>query len=71
MPKATASAREFNHLGGNIPKPDPPSCSWWTLPELQNNRPAFQQRLVTEELRMLGGKFGGRKQTHNKFKDDK
>ena len=71
MPKATASAREFNHLGGNISKPIPPANSWWAEPALQHDRLAFQQRLVTEELRMLGGKFGGRKQTHNKFKDDK
>ncbi len=62
---------DFNRFGVfGADKSRPPSSSWWTEPELQHNRIAFQQRLVTEELRMLGGKFG-RGPTHNKFQNEK
>ncbi len=62
---------DFNRFGVMTTKAAPPAHSWWADPELQQNRELFQQRLVTEELRMLGGKFGGRGRTHDKFKGEK
>jgi len=51
---------DLNKFGVLTTKAAAPANSWWTEPALQQNRAAFQQRLVTEELRMLGGKFGGK-----------
>ncbi len=43
--------------------------SWWTDPDVRNNRAAFQKRLVDEELARMNGhqRFGGAKRTHDKF----
>ncbi len=68
-PKATTIQRAFNSMGGalGVPKQIAPKDSWWTDPKLQIDREAFQKRLVDEEFRMLGGKFGSRgAKTHDK-----
>ena len=63
---------DFNRFGVLSTKPDAPKDSWWTAPELQGNRSAFEKRLVDEAIRMMNfGKFSGTKQTHNKFNDGK
>jgi hypothetical protein len=47
--------------------------SWWADPEVAGNREAFQKRLVDEELARMNGnqRFGGSKQTHDKFTGSK
>lgn len=55
---------DFNRFAVLSTKADPPKNSWWADPKLQRDRKAFEQRLVTEEIRMLGSKFAGR--THDK-----
>lgn len=63
---------DFNRFGVfGAGKSIPPKDSWWAAPELQGNREAFQKRLVDEELRMIGSKFGGRGRTHNKGMTEK
>lgn len=57
----------FNNFGVLSTKVAPPSSSWWADPELQGNREAFQKRLVDEELRMVGSRFGGRQRIIDKF----
>ncbi len=59
-PKATADQRAFNSMGGalSVPKSKPAADSWWASPELQHDREAFQKKLVDEEIRMLGTRFG-------------
>lgn len=57
---------DFNKFGVLSTKAAAPSCSWWADPTLQGNREAFQKRLVDEELRMIGSKFGGRGRSHDK-----
>ena len=51
------------------PKTAPVRDSWWTRPELQADRLAFQRQLVSEELKRLNAseKFGGSRVTHDKF----
>jgi hypothetical protein len=49
---------DFNRFGVFDTNAAPPATSWWADPNLQSDREAFQKRLVDEELRMLGGKFG-------------
>lgn len=63
---------DFNRFGVfGAGKSIPPSSSWWTEPELQHDRAAFEKRLVDEELRMIGSKFGGRGRTHDKGMTEK
>lgn len=46
-----------------------PLKSWWAEPSVQTDREAFRKQLVDVEMERLCGdqKFGGRKQTHEKF----
>lgn len=62
---------DFNKFGVLTTKAAAPSNSWWADPELQQDRAAFEKRLVDEELRMMGGKFGGRGRTHDKGMTEK
>lgn len=64
---------DFNKFGVLTTKAPAPSSSWWADPKLQQDRAAFEKRLVDEELRMMGGggKFDGRGRTHDKFKGEK
>ncbi len=40
--------------------------SWWTKPEYQNNREAFQKKLVDDAVeRMNRSRFGGSKRYHD------
>lgn len=56
----------FNCFGlFSADKKQPPSESWWTRPELQHDRAAFEKRLVDEELRMVGSRFGGKGKPFN------
>lgn len=57
----------FNNFGVLSTKAAAPSSSWWALPELQHDRAAFEKRLVDEELRMVGSRFGGRQRIIDKF----
>ncbi len=57
------SKTAFNVFGVLHTKPAPPKNSWWAEPAIQGDRVAFQQRLGTEEIRMLGSSSF----THDKF----
>jgi len=51
-----------------VPKKIPPKNSWWATPDAQATREGFQQKARAEENRICGNeRFGGNKQTHNKF----
>ncbi len=50
--------------------PKTPLESWWTRPELQRDRIAFQHQLIATEIDRLNNgsqRFGGSRQTHDKF----
>ena len=50
------------------PKPQPPKTSWWATPEAQSDREKFSEWARAEQERIVGNpKFGGEKQTHEKF----
>lgn len=55
------------------PKKAAPEKSWWTDPQVQANREAFQRQLVDAELERMNGNrtFGGSKMTHDKFQKKK
>lgn len=53
----------YNPTLRKLPKPHPTSAnvSWWSLPEFQTSREAFQRRLVSHEIdRLNRSRFRGR-----------
>lgn len=51
-----------------VPKKAPAVDSWWTRPNVQENREAFHQIVDQEIIRMNANQtFGGSKRVHDKF----